>query len=302
MELIQSSEEQFTTIPDYPFSPNFVAIKDRDSGSDMRMHYVDEGRADHPLVLLLHGEPSWSFLYRKMIPLLVQAGYRVIAPDLIGFGKSDKILERDYYTYARHIEWMTDFVDRLGLTSINLFCQDWGGLIGLRLVAATPHLFASVVTSNTFLPTGADEPSEAFLKWQSFSQSVPEFPTGKIIQGATVSTLTEAEVYAYDAPYAEEAHKAGARQFPTLVPTSLDNPESENNQKAWEVLQTFTNPWLCLFGDSDPVTKGADQFIMKMVPGCQGQPHKIMEKGGHFIQEDCGPALVEMMVSWYRCF
>lgn len=300
MDILRTPDHCFDGLPDYPFKPHYATITDADSGADMRVHYVDDGPRDGAVVLLLHGEPSWSFLYRKMIPVLTKAGYRVLAPDLIGFGKSDKIKDRTHYTYARHLAWLTDWLDGIGVSDVTLFCQDWGGLLGLRLVAAQPDLFASVVTSNTFLPTGAGKPADAFLQWQTFSQTVPVFPTGKIIQGATVSTLTDDEVAAYNAPYPDEDYKAGARQFPTLVPTSLDDPESQNNMAAWDVLRQFDRPWLCLFGDSDPITAGGDKYITAQIPGCQNQPHQIIKQGGHFIQEDKGEELAGLMVEWMK--
>ena len=298
MKLLRTPDSHFQNLADYPFKPHYLDINDRQADVSIRMHYIDEGEAASQPVLMLHGEPSWSFLYRKMVSPFVDAGYRVVAPDLPGFGKSDKPSARTDYTYARHVAWMQDWLRAMDLNDIILICQDWGGLIGLRLVAAEPHRFARVVTSNTMLPTGDHDPGEAFKKWQSFSQEVPMFPTGKIINGGTVTELPDEVVAAYDAPFPDESYKEGARQFPLLVPTTPDNPESQANRDAWKVLMAFEKPWLCAFGDSDPITGAAAPIIQKLVPGCQGQPHTTLQGGGHFIQEDCGEALARVVLDW----
>lgn len=298
MKLLRTPDSHFQNLADYPFKPHYLDINDRQADVSIRVHYIDEGEAASQPVLMLHGEPSWSFLYRKMVSPFVDAGYRVVAPDLPGFGKSDKPSARTDYTYARHVAWMQDWLRAMDLNDIILICQDWGGLIGLRLVAAEPHRFARVVTSNTMLPTGDHNPGEAFKKWQSFSQEVPMFPTGKIINGGTVSELPDEVLAAYDAPFPDESYKEGARQFPLLVPTTPDNPESQANRDAWKVLMAFEKPWLCAFGDSDPITGAAAPIIQKLVPGCQGQPHTTLRGGGHFIQEDCGEALARVVLDW----
>jgi haloalkane dehalogenase len=249
------------------------------------------------VVLLLHGEPSWSYLYRHMIPVLVDAGLRAVAPDLVGFGRSDKPAKRTDYTYARHVQWLSSHVfDQLDLRDITLVCQDWGGLLGLRLVAAEPDRFAGVVAANTFLPTGEGHPSEAFLNWQRFSQEVPEFPTGFIINSGCTTDLSPEVMAAYDAPFPDESYKEGARQFPLLVPTSTDDPESPANVKAWEVLAAFDKPFLCAFGDADPITKGNERHLISRIAGAAGQPHTSIAGGGHFIQEDRGPELANVVI------
>ena len=298
MKLLRTPDSQFLNLVDYPFKPHYLDINDRQADVRIRVHYIDEGEAASQPVLMLHGEPSWSFLYRKMVSPFVDAGYRVVAPDLPGFGKSDKPSARTDYTYARHVAWMQDWLQAMDLNDIILICQDWGGLIGLRLVAAEPQRFARVVTSNTMLPTGDHNPGEAFKKWQKFSQEVPLFPPGKIINGGTVSELPDEVLAAYDAPFPDESYKEGARQFPLLVPTTPDNPESQANRDAWKVLMAFEKPWLCAFGDSDPITGAAAPIIQKLVPGCQGQPHTTLQGGGHFIQEDCGEALARVVLDW----
>ena len=300
MKLLRTPDSQFLNLVDYPFKPHYLDINDRQADVSIRVHYIDEGEAASQPVLMLHGEPSWSFLYRKMVSPFVDAGYRVVAPDLPGFGKSDKPSARTDYTYARHVAWMQDWLRAMDLNDIILICQDWGGLIGLRLVAAEPQRFARVVTSNTMLPTGDHNPGEAFKKWQRFSQEVPMFPTGKLINGGTVTELPDEVLAAYDAPFPDESYKEGARQFPLLVPTTPDNPESQANRDAWKVLMAFEKPWLCAFGDSDPITGAAAPIIQKLVPGCQGQPHTTLQGGGHFIQEDCGEALARVVLDWLK--
>ena len=298
MELLRTPDDRFENLPDYPFRPNYLTIQDRSEAVGIRVHYIDEGDPVSQPVLMLHGEPSWSFLYRKMVAPFVQAGYRVLAPDLPGFGKSDKPAKRSDYSYARHVEWMTDWLQAMDLQDIILICQDWGGLIGLRLVAADPGRFARVVTSNTMLPTGDHDPGDAFLQWQKYSQETPVFPTGQIVNKGSVSELPIDVIAAYDAPFPDESYKEGARQFPTLVPTSPDNPESQANRDAWKVLMGYQKPWLCVFGDSDPITGAAAPVIQQLVAGCQGQPHTTLRGGGHFIQEDCGEELSQVVLDW----
>ena len=254
-------------------------------GTNLRIHYVDEGPRDAAPVLLMHGEPSWSYLYRKFVPWLVERGHRVVAPDLIGFGKSDKPAERADYTYERHVAWMSDWLLALDLRDITLFCQDWGGLIGLRLVAAFPDRFARVIVANTGLPVGTGS-SEGFDAWLAFSQNVPMFPTGAIVNGGTTRELSAAEIAAYDAPFPDESYKEGARQFPTLVPITAGHPSVAENRAAWEVLERFDRPVLTAFGDKDAVTKGGERVFIERVPGARGQPHRIIAGGGHFLQED----------------
>jgi haloalkane dehalogenase len=301
MQTVRTPDERFVDLPGYPFEPHYTEVAHGDgSGATLRMHHLDEGPADAAeTILLLHGEPSWSYLYRTMIPVLVAAGHRCIAPDLVGFGRSDKPAERGDYTYARHVEWLRELlVDHLDLRDITLVCQDWGGLLGLRLVGEHPERFARVVAANTFLPTGDSHPGDAFLAWQRFSQEVPEFPTGTIIDGGCTTALAADVVAAYDAPFPDESYKEGARQFPLLVPTTPDDPASAANRKAWETLGAFTKPFLCAFSDGDPITRGADRALLERVPGTAGQPHTTIEGGGHFLQEDRGPELAEVVAAF----
>ena len=295
MQVLQTPDSQFNNLPDYPFQPKYAEV-----AKGLRMHYVDEGSNSSEVVLMLHGEPSWSFLYRKMIPVITQAGYRAIAPDLIGFGKSDKLGKTDDYTYKTHLDWVQAFVEKLNLQNVTLFCQDWGGLLGLRLVAENPDRFKRVVASNTFLPTGDMKMPESFEQWKQYSQTVPEFQVGSIIQRATTTDLPDAVVAAYNAPFPDESFKAGARIFPALVPDNPKSPESEANREAWKVLNKWSKPFLTCFGDSDPITKGADRFFQQMVPGAKGQAHTIVAGGGHFIQEDRGEELGQIVVDFIK--
>ena len=274
--------------------PNYAQIADGHGGS-IRIHYLDEGPAEANPVLCMHGEPSWSYLYRHMIPVFTAAGHRAVAPDLIGFGKSDKPTERSDYTYQAHVDWVTEWLTGLDLRNITLVCQDWGGLIGLRLVAAMPERFDRVVTANTALPTGDQPMGEAFESWRAFSQEVPAFPTGRIIYGGTAKKIDDEEIAAYDAPYPDESYKSGARQFPTLVPSTPDDPASDANRAAWKVLRAFEKPWLTAFGADDKVMAGVDQVFQKLVPGAAGQPHTILPDAGHFLQEDVGPELAQLV-------
>ena len=298
MKVLRTPDDRFENLPDFPYAPHYVEIDDGEGGR-LRVHYLDEGPSDGAVVLLMHGEPSWCFLYRKMIPVLTAAGLRCVAPDLVGFGRSDKPTERTDYTYARHVEWMrAALFDALDLHDVTLVCQDWGGLIGLRLVGEHPDRFARVVTANTFLPTGDTPPGEAFLNWQNFSQTVDDFAVGFIVSMGCHAKPGDAVVAAYDAPFPDDTYKAGARQFPMLVPTSPEDPASAANRKAWETLRAWTKPFLTAFSDKDAITRGGDHAFQRDVPGCAGQPHTTIEGGGHFLQEDEGPALAHVVAGW----
>ena len=293
MEILRTPDERFADLPGYPFEPHYVDIAD-----GLRVHYVDEGPRDGEVVLMLHGEPSWSYLYRKMIPVFTAAGLRSIAPDLIGFGRSDKVSPRTEYTYQRHVDWTWEAVERIGGKDMTLIGQDWGSLIGMRLLAEHPDDFARMVIANGFLPTGDNPPGEAFLAWQKFSQEVPEMPIGAIVNGGCATDLSADVIAAYDAPFPDETYKEGARQFPLLVPTSPDDPAAAPNRKAWESLQAFSKPVLTAFGDSDPITRGGERVIQKLIPGAKDQPHTTIEGGGHFIQEDRGEELAKVVVDF----
>ncbi|MCK9362056.1 MAG: haloalkane dehalogenase [Syntrophales bacterium] len=305
MKILRTPEERFKNLPAYPFEPQYVEVPDGE-GATLRIHYVDEGPRDAGIVLMMHGEPSWSFLYRKMIPVLVRAGQRVIAPDLVGFGRSDKPASRNDYTYERHVNWMLSLLSGLRLNRITLVCQDWGGLVGLRLVAANPDLFERVVAANTGMPTGDNQISAAFLEWQKYSLKVPQFDVGGIMKMANLTAgpdnplpiLSDEVVAAYNAPFPDESYKEGARIFPSLVPTRPDDPSSLANRKAWEVLATFNRPFLTAFSDGDPITRGGEHILQQRISGAQGQPHTTIKGAGHFLQEDKGEEFAGVIVDF----
>jgi haloalkane dehalogenase len=297
MDILRTPDGRFVDLPDYPFAPHYVDV-DSGDGSRLRIHYLDEGPAGGETVLLLHGEPTWSYLYRKMIPHLSAAGLRAVALDLVGFGRSDKPGHRSDYTYQAHVDWTWAAIQAIGLDGITLVCQDWGGLIGLRLVAEHPDHFARVVAANTFLPTGDRPPGEAFLAWQRYSQDAPEFRVGRIVHGGCVTDLPPEIVAAYDAPFPDDTYQQGARQFPLLVPTRPDDPAAAANRTAWDSLRHFERPFLCAFSDSDAITKGADRVFRAEIPGAAGQAHTTIIGAGHFLQEDQGPDLARVIAGF----
>lgn len=293
MQVLRTPEERFAALPDYPYTPAYADVT-ADGLEPVRMAYVDEGPRDAAPVLLLHGEPSWGFLYRHMIPPLVAAGHRVVVPDLIGFGRSDKPAELTDYSYARHVAWVWSLVDTLALRDITFFGQDWGGLVGLRVVAEHPDRFARVVVGNTGLPTGDQDLGEAFHAWRKFSQETADLPIGHIVNGGSATDLPPEVIAAYDAPFPDSSYKAGARVFPTLVPASPDDPAAPDQHRAWASLATFDKPFLTAFSDGDPITRGGDKPFREMVPGAKGLEHRTVA-GAHFLQEDSGPELAAII-------
>ena len=294
METLRTPDERFAALSGYPFAPHYTET------DGVRIHYVDEGPRGGAPVLLLHGEPSWSYLYRGIVPRLVAAGHRAVAPDLVGFGRSDKPVRREDYTYQRHVDWMRHVLAALDLRGVTLVCQDWGGLIGLRLVAEHPDRFARVVAANTFLPTGDVPAGRAFLAWKEYSQTTPEFHVGGIVRGGCATTVAPEVEAAYDAPFPDDRYKAGARQFPVLVPVTPDDPAAAPNRKAWEALARFEKPFLTAFSDKDPITAGGDGVLQERIPGAKGRPHTTIAGGGHFLQEDCGEAFARVVVDFIR--
>lgn len=294
MQFVRTPDARFGGLPDFPFEPRYVNVP-APGGTELRMAYLDEGPAEAPPILLLHGEPSWSFLYRKMIRVLTAYGHRCLAPDLIGFGRSDKPTLREDYTYARHLSWLRSWLAAVDLQDITLVCQDWGGLLGLRLLAEQPERFARCVAANTMLPTGDMDPGPAFRAWQEYSQNTPALGVGKIVNGGCVSDLSPEVIAAYDAPFPDDSFKAGARQFPMLVPSTPDDPEAQPNREAWGILCALDLPFLTAFSDGDPIMRGLDALLQSMIPGARGQAHTTIKGGGHFLQEDCGPELAEVV-------
>src|SRR5215813_10382618 len=238
MEILRTPDERFNNMPGFNFTPHYVEV------SGLRIHYIDEGTPTAAPVLMLHGEPSWSYLYRKMIPIITASGRRAVAPDLAGFGRSDKPARREDYTYQFHVDMMTGLIESLDLREITLFGQDWGGLIGLRIAAENPDRFARIVAANTGLPTGDQPMSEGFLRWREYSQKVENFHVGGVIKGACKTPLSDEIIAAYDAPFPDDRYKAGARAFPLLVPARPDDPASAANRKAWESLTRWNKPFL----------------------------------------------------------
>ena len=283
MKVLRTPDSAFADIHDFPFAPNYLEIADPSDGTPLRVHYVDEGPRDAPVVLMMHGEPSWSYLYRKMVGPVVAAGFRVVAPDLIGFGKSDKPAAQTDYSYARHVAWMRSWLEQLDLQRVTLACQDWGSLVGLRLVSEMPDRFAGVALSNGGLPEGGDAP-RAFAIWRAFSKWSPVFPIGKIVSAGTKRGLSLAEIAAYDAPFPGSSFKAGARIFPSFVPFE-NNVAVPDQKRAWEVFDRWEKPFLCCFSDQDRITRGGESRFIGRVPGTAGQNHRSLH-GGHFIQED----------------
>ncbi len=290
MQILRTPDSRFEGLPDYDFAPTYVDV------GGLQMHCVDAGPSDGAIVLLLHGEPSWSYLYRHMIPPLQDAGFRVIAPDLIGFGKSDKLVRKADYSFAAHVTWMTRFIEALDLRDITLFCQDWGSLIGLRVAAENEERFARIALGNGGLPTGDRAMPRAFKVWQAFARFSPWFPLGKIVQSATVTRLPDAVVAAYDAPFPSGKYKAGARAFPLLVPTRPDDPASAANRAAWEVFKRWEKPFLTCFSNRDPITRGGEKIWQDTVPGARDQQHVKIRNAGHFLQEDKGGELAAVLI------
>lgn len=289
MQTLRTPDARFENLPDFNFKPHYVDV------DSIRMHYVDEGPRNGKVVLLLHGEPSWSYLYRFMIAPLSHAGLRVIAPDLIGFGRSDKPTKKSDYTYAGHVAWMKQFIETLNLSDITMFCQDWGSLIGLRVAAENEHRFARIVVGNGGLPTGDQTMPRVFKIWRAFARFSPWFPIGKIIQNGTITQLSDAVVAAYDAPFPSSRYKAGTRAFPMLVPVTPNDPASDANRAAWKTLGQWQKPFLTTFSNRDPITRGGEKYFQDIVPGANNLKHVKIKNAGHFLQEDKGAELASVL-------
>ncbi len=290
--ILRTPEDRFGDLPNFEYTPNYLEVE------GMRVHYIDEGSRGSNAILLMHGEPSWSFLYRHMIRILRSAGFRVLAPDLIGFGRSDKLSKQTDHTYGKHVEWMNTWFRKLNLEGVTMFCQDWGSLIGLRIALENQDKFKRIVLSNGGLPTGEQRMSDAFLEWRETSRNIRKFKTKTFMQQGTVTKLTEEVLNAYEAPFPNEMYKAGARIMPSLVPISTEDPEHLANKKAIEKFKEWNIPFLTAFSDSDPITRGGDRFWRENIPGAQGQKHTIIKGAGHFVQEDKGPELAKLLVEF----
>lgn len=290
MSIHRTPDARFVRLPDWPYAPHYHQVT-----PELRLHYVDEGPRDAPVMLLMHGEPTWGYLYRHMIGPLLAAGYRVVVPDLIGFGRSDKPTDMAAYSYAGHVGWIRHWLEALDLKNITLGCQDWGSLIGLRLAAAMPDRFAAIVLSNGGLPAGNTK-AVAFKIWRAFSRYSPVFRISRIVQAGTKRRLSAEERAAYDAPFDTKAAKAGSRIFPSLVPVENTNPAVPDQLAAWEVFDRWEKPFLCAFSNGDPITRGGQAVFHARVPGTKGQLHRTL-KGGHFIQEDDPTGFVEALLA-----
>jgi haloalkane dehalogenase len=300
MDVLRTPDDRFADLPGYDFSPHYRAVTAAD-GTTLRMHFLDEGPRDADPVVLLHGNPSWCYLYRHMVPGLVARGHRVLAPDLVGMGRSDKPSDQDDYTLTAHVDWLSQWLVGEGLDRVTLFCQDWGGTAGLNLLPLHGERFARVVASNTGLPEGRG--STKFLEdWIAFSQSVDELPVGALLQGGTTRELSAGEIAAYEAPFPDGSYQAAPKRFPLLIPVQPDNPGVPTMVATWEYLANWQKPFLTVFGDRDPIAfaPGAHLQFQRRIPGAQGQPHVVLEGSNHFIQEDAPDELVAILDSFIR--
>lgn len=314
--VVRTDDARFAKLPDFPYAPNYAELSNPYGDPPLRMHYVDEGPRDAPVVLMVHGEPAWSFLYRKMIPVFAAAGLRAIAVDQIGFGRSDKLTFAPHYSFEHHVAWLRELVVQLDLQQITLVCQDWGGPVGMGVLAEEPERFHRVVAGNTMLHTAdaelagritwanhasGDEDttvSNLLLDWSRASQRAAEFEASASLTFATAREVAPEVAAAFDAPFPSEWHKAGMRQFPLLIPVSRSDPGAARNRATWAALEGFERPFLTLFGDSDPPTRGWDAIFQERVPGAAGQPHRVLERAGHFWQEDCGAEAATIICDW----
>ena len=334
MQVLRTPDERFQNLPGFPFAPHYTDVPDGAGGS-LRIHHVDEGPRDGAVVLCMHGQPTWSYLYRHMIPVLNQAGLRVLAPDLVGFGRSDKPAAREDYSYQRQVDWMTAWLQANDVRGATFVGQDWGGLIGLRMVAENPERFARVVVANTGLPAPQDTPQErldevrefrrnaptptlaemgaklgnpdpkhpelTFAYWQKFTWETADPPIGMLIAGMVDGrTLTPGEIAAYDAPFPDPSYKMGPRAMPSQVPTLSDDPSVPANLVAWSVFEKWDKPFLCAFSDNDPVTRGGDAAFRQRVPGAKGRTHPTIQGGSHFLQEGRGEELARIVAEFAK--
>lgn len=298
MDVLRTPDHRFENLEGYQFTPHYVDVAAADTGP-LRMHYLDEGPADGPTIVLLHGEPTWSYLYRNMIGPLVDGEYRVLAPDLIGFGRSDKPSRIEDYTYLRHVQWATSWFDALGLRDVTLFVQDWGSLIGLRIAGERDDLAGRIVVSNGTLPIADRGASLTFRIGSAVAHLAPVIPCGRVLSVGTVGKVSAQVRAGYDAPFPDKGFQAGVRAFPRLVPTTPDDPAVPANRAAWAALGRWRKPFLCVFGAKDPILGDADRSLIDHVPGAKGQPHARID-AGHFVQEDCGPELARRILEWSR--
>ncbi|KZS64784.1 haloalkane dehalogenase [Mycobacterium ostraviense] len=300
MQTLRTPDERFHDLPDFPYPPRYCELPDGEGGT-LRVAWVQDGPDRADPVLMLHGEPSWSYLYRKMIPVLAAAGHRVICPDLVGFGRSDKPTRREDHSYARHVEWMRALAfDVLDLRNVTLVGQDWGGLIGLRLAAEHPERFARLVVANTGLPNGEQPMAEIWWRFREAIQTAPKLDIGGFVQGGCRRQMSDAVRAGYDAPFPDDDYCAGPRAMPGLVPTSPDDPAAAANKTAWTKLCVSPTPMLVAFSDSDPITGPMAEIFKREMRGAQGVDHPVVHGAGHFLQEDAGEELADYIVKFLR--
>ncbi len=292
MNLIRTPEKNFDTLPEFPYEPKYVTL------NGARVHYIDEGSGD--VILCLHGEPTYSYLYRKMVKPFTNAKKRVISFDFIGFGRSDKFTSLEDYTYDMHYRTLTKFVEELNLHDITLVVQDWGGLIGLPFAANNPEKIKNLVIMNTGLPSGRSKPTEAFMQWREFVENNPDLPIGMVIELglANKENIAPEIIKAYEAPFPEEKYKVGARAWPLLVPISPDNPVATIMLETREKLKKWNKPALVMFSDKDPITKGADKFFRKLLPTAEDNPEIVIRDAGHFLQEEKGEEIANHIINF----
>ena len=295
MSILKTDLTLFENLSDWKFKENFTTVTSE--FGELDIHFVDENSTNDECVLLLHGNPTWGYLYRNMIDPLKENGYRVVVPDLPGFGKSDKFSVRYNYSYEGFVDWMSQFIENTDLKNITLFCQDWGGLIGLRLAAKYGDRFEKIVAANTGLPTGKAPLSEGFAVFREFLQIKPDLHVGGQVRNGTTKGIDENALAAYNAPFPDDDHKQGVRQFPNLVPGTPRTPSAEPNKEAWKILREWKKPFLCAFSDKDPIFSGVENSFYKLIPGCKDMPHVTIENAGHFLQEDQPEACVDAILS-----
>jgi haloalkane dehalogenase len=306
VDILRTPDERFAALPDFDDEPHYADVpagagEGQSDGDTVRMSWVEAGPADGEPVLLLHGEPSWSFLYRRMLPVLADAGLRAVAPDLVGFGRSDKPARISDHSYARHVEWVRALAfDVLDLRGVTLVGQDWGGLIGLRLVAEHPDRFARVVAANTGLPTGDHPMPEIWHRFRAAMTTAPQVDVGRFVESGCRRPLDPAVRAGYDAPFPDESFKAGPRAMPDLVPIRPDDPASDANRRAWAVLASSDIPVLVAFSDGDPITADMAPVLRRVLPGAAGREHPTIAGAGHFLQEDAGAELAGHVVDFVR--
>ena len=295
MSILKTDLTLFENLSDWKYKENFTTVMSE--FGELDIHFVDENSTSDECVLLLHGNPTWGYLYRNMIDPLKENGYRVVVPDLPGFGKSDKFSVRYNYSYEGFVDWMSQFIENTDLKNITLFCQDWGGLIGLRLAAKYSDRFEKIVAANTGLPTGKAPLSEGFAVFREFLQIKPDLHVGGQVRNGTTKGIDENALAAYNAPFPDDDHKQGVRQSPNLVPGTPRTPSAEPNKEAWKILREWKKPFLCAFSDKDPIFSGVENSFYKLIPGCKDMPHVTIENAGHFLQEDQPNACVEAILS-----